>query len=1023
MTFRATRSALLALCLGLIVFANACASGPGEDHASAEKHWAFQPIREVVPPRTTGKAPLSGNAVDRFITAKLAGNGLTLAPPASRRALIRRAAFDLIGLPPTPDEVEAFVSDPASDAYERLVERLLASPRYGERWGRWWLDLARYADTNGQDENKVMANAWRYRDWVIRAFNADKPFDEFITEQLAGDLLPTNGVPEEVIFDRWTATGLLVLGPKMLAEQDKPKLVMDLVDEQIDTVGRAFLGLTVACARCHDHKFDPIPTHDYYALAGIFKSTRAMENLEFVSKFNERRIATREQLAAIEAHEKELAAKNNAITNAIQQANSELLKARKERFAMHLATVSTARHGGSVQTVASVATNAPDAGVVVRLQTLLAADPATNSISRALHEIAAAPANVPAFLRDLESMPTGETGLRLAPGKVGAAFAATGANHLELPHSPALDPTNLTVEAWVSVSEFPKDGDTRRWLVNKNSNEWTEGHYGLLIDRGRAGAYLNIGGRREDAFLLLSNPDALKPEQWHHLAFTYDGAMLRLFVDGKAAGELAINRPRVAGSTALSLGRRQDGYVNFKGLLDEVRVFGRALTADEVKAHFTQPERDAGEGVVARWEFNDLSDAERTALAQAELREALFGPDGVLALPKDPRPLYPPAARDAIVALEAERDALKAAAAPPAGFALAVAEDKPADLPVHLRGSHLTFAKEPVPRGFIQVVGARAAAPSIPADQSGRLELARWLTCSDNPLTARVIVNRIWQAHFGEGLVRTPDNFGLRGEPPTHPELLDWLAREFIRSGWSVKAMHRLLMTSATYQQASAESRKLEAGSRNDPAVAGASLPTSDFALPTSADPDNRLLSHFPRQRLEAEMIRDALLAVSGRLDAATGGSLVDWKNNEYVPKDDVAAGSRRRSVYLPIVRDRVFDVFTIFDFANPSVGSAKRTPTVVSHQALFFMNSPLVKDCARAFAESLLAAPEADEAARIHLAYERAFSRPPTEKETVRASRFLAVTNKGNSPESRLAAWSALCQTLFAANEFVYRE
>ena len=596
-------------------------------------HWAFQPISNPPLPPNCG----SGHPVDRFVLARLAEVGLRPALEADRRVLIRRAAYDLTGLPPTPEEVSAFVADRAPDALDRLVDRLLASPRYGERWGRWWLDLARYADTNGQDENKVMANAWRYRDWVIQAFNRNQRFDQFITHQLAGDLLPTNGVPAAEIYRRWTATGFLVLGPKMLAEQDKPKLVMDLVDEQIDVTTRAFLGLTVGCARCHDHKFDPIPARDYYALAGIFKSTRTMTNLAFVSKFNERPVPTEE----------------------------------------------------------------------------------------------------------------------------------------------------------------------------------------------------------------------------------------------------------------------------------------------------------------------------------------------------DPKAL-----------------------------ALAVEEDRTVDLPVHLRGSHLNLTKDPVPRGFIRVA-APGSVETLPPDHSGRLELARWLTADGNPLTARVIVNRVWQAHFGEGLVRTPDNFGVRGERPTHPELLDWLATEFRRSGWDLKHLHRLVLTSTAWRQGGLGVLDLPSRQRGD-----------------AADSENQLLWHFPRQRLEAEMVRDAVLAVSGRLESTMGGTLVGgWKNDDYAPTDDVSATSLRRSVYLPIVRDRVFDVLTLFDFANPSVGTAKRTPTVVSHQALFFLNSPMVKESARALADSLCADLMARPEIRVRRAYELAFGRSSTGAEERKALEFIMRIRRGQDMASERIAWAAWCQVVFAANEFVYRE
>jgi len=673
----------------------------------AKKLWAFQPVREVEPPKFRGVA----HPVDQFILAKATEKGLAISKVADRRTLIRRAAYDLTGLPPTVEEIAAFVNDRAPDAFERMIGRFLDSPHYGERWGRWWLDVARYADSNGQDENKVMANAWRYRDWVVRSFNANQRFDAFITEQLAGDLLPAAGASEREIFDRWTATGFLVLGPKMLAEQDKAKLVMDLVDEQIDVVSRAFLGLTVACARCHDHKFDPIPARDYYAMAGIFKSTKTMENLAFVSKFNERRVTPKEQLAKIEAFEKAIAATANELKSAIRLANRELVE---------------------------------------------------------------------------------------------------------------------------------------------------------------------------------------------------------------------------------SLG-------------------------------------------------------------------ILFGPEAGMAAPKEMRSAYRLPSLLKIEELEKRREELIASAPGPREFALSVEEDKVADLPVHLRGSHLNPTKDPVPRGFIQAAMRGPMAPA-PANKSGRLELAQWLTSRENPLTARVMVNRIWQAHFGEGLVRTPENFGVRGETPSHPELLDWLAREFIRSGWDVKALHRLILTSATWKQG----------------AAGDSRASKRAAM---VDPENRLLWHFPRQRLEAEIIRDALLAVSGRLDETMGGTLVAWKNDEYTPADTVSEKSARRSIYLPVVRDRVYAPFTIFDFANPSVGVSKRTPTVVSHQALFFMNSPLVKDCAAALAKSLIAGAPMDSKTRVKMAYERAFGRLPTDAETRRALQFIASDSATEEGDRELKAWSAWCQILFAANEFVYRE
>jgi len=752
---------------------------PEKGTVPGSSHWAFRPLQEVPLPSTSAWGD-AFHPIDRFIDAKLQPLGLHRAPRADARTLVRRAHYDLIGLPPSREEVERFVADTAPDAVERLVERLLASPRYGERWARWWLDLARYADTNGQDENKVMANAWRYRDWVIRSFNGNLPFDAFTTHQLAGDLLPTAGVSEPEIFDRWTATGFLVLGPKMLAEQDKPKLVMDLVDEQIDVVSRAFLGLTAGCARCHDHKYDPIPTRDYYALAGIFRSTRTMENLNFVSKFHERRIASASDLAALESHAQALTIASNAVVQVVQAENVVLTNFWRNNLGFFLRLA-----------VGSDTPEIPETNQVARLRAFLADRSETNVIGRELRELAGQPDSIPGFLARTNPTP----------------------------------------------------------------------------------------------------------------------------------------------------------------------------------AH-----------------------------------AALFGTGGVFELPKNPRPFYPAQARERLLVLERERDEVKSRAPAPAALTLAVEDDKAVDLPVYVRGSHLNPGKDPVPRGFVRAAHT-GVMPKIGTDRSGRLELAQWLTGPENPLTARVIVNRVWQAHFSEGLVRTPDNFGLRGEPPTHPELLDWLAGEFIRSGWDLKRLHRLLLGSATWQQAGDRS----GGNRGTGVEA--------------SDPENRLLSHFPRQRLEAEMIRDALLAVAGRLDLRAGGSLVDWKNDEYAPADEVSAASERRSVYLPVVRDRVYEVFTLFDFANPSVGVSKRVPTVVSHQALFFLNSPLVKHAARAMARHLVEDHPADSEARIRAAYEGALARLPSETEVRRALAFVTGARRDDSPAAEMEAWAAWCQTLFASNEFLYRE
>jgi hypothetical protein len=1006
--------AVLVLPARLEIIAAPATPGAGaEAPPDPTRHWAFLSPTAVTLPAVQRKRWLA-TPVDAFILARLEAAGLKPSARADKATLLRRVTFDLIGLPPTPAELDAFLADPAPGAFERVVDRLLASPHYGERWGRHWLDVARYADSNGQDENKVMAHAWRYRDYVIAAFNQDKPFDQFIREQLAGDLLPPS-TDERLNIERRTATGFLVLGPKMLAEQDKPKLIMDVIDEQIDVVSRAFLGLTVSCSRCHDHKFDPIPARDYYALAGIFKSTKTMGDLAFVSKWNERPAATRDEISRHEefvARTNEVAAR---LATARQDAMGELRSRWRAQAADYLQAALAVVHGNKSQ---------PTPGLepaILQRWTEHLARARTNGLSAPSPLAAFLPLNDPsqdrpgefaAIVTNLSSAKLPPTAPRFQDGRCGPALKCAGHNYLETAHAPELEPVHLTVEGWVYLEEPAKDGDSRRWLVNKNANEWEQGHYALVLDGRRPGAYLNIGGGRENAFAVWSDGPPITLKTWTHLAFTYDGRDLRLYVDGKSAGRTVIGRARVPGQGTFQLGRRQDGYNYFAGGLDEIILYARALSPEEILRRSQKPEDAATGSVLRRWSFDPATAEEKRAATHASLQELLFAPGGLLAPPSSPseaQHYFAPDHAATVRRWELAQATLQSNAPPTPPVAMAVEDTKGIDLPVYLRGSHLTPGKEKVPRGFVPVLSRAVPPPSIPAGNSGRLELAEWLTHPTHPLTARVIVNRIWQAHFGEGLVRTPDNFGVRGEKPTHPELLDWLAREFIRLDWSVKKLHRLLVLSSTYQMAAAFNQK-------------SSL----------VDPDNRLLWRMNRRRLDAEPLRDALLAVAGQLDRTMGGSLVAWPNAEYTPEDAVSATSRRRAVYLPVVRDRVYDVFTIFDFANPSVGVSQRTPTVVAHQALFFLNSPFVKEQARFLADAVLAETPADDNARLVSAYRRALGRRPTDNEIQQGLRFIRAmaqpvqvkdvpTNSSADAEATRQAWAAFCQALFASNEFLY--
>ena len=622
------------------------------------RFWAYQPVHEPQLPAVKNEAWIQ-TPVDRFVLRALEDRGLSPLPQADRRTLLRRVTLDLTGLPPTPEETDAFLADSSPQAYERVVERLLQSPHYGERWARHWLDLVRYAESTANDANAVMRYAWRYRNYVIEAFNADLPYDQFLTEQLAGDLMPGAVTPAERTR-RIIATGYLMVGPKALAETDKEQSRLDIVDDQIDVTGRAMLGLTVGCARCHDHKFDAIRTTDYYALAGVFRSTE-----------------------------------------------------------------------------------------------------------------------------------------------------------------PFMD-------------------------ENRNATMW--------------------------------------------------------------------------------------------------------------------------------WEFDV--------------------PQG------DGQPA---------VTVMAPRDTA------------------PRNLRVHLRGNRFTLGPV-VRRGALEVVsrpGTDLVAGIDPQQgSSGRLELARWIAHPANPLTSRVMVNRIWQHHFDRGLVATSDNFGTRGERPTHPELLDWVASRFVASGWSVKQMHRLIVHSATYQQASVSDRNIPAG-----------------------DAEGRWLAGHRRRRLSVEEIRDSLLAVSGRLDRRAGSN----ESGEYLIEKAEGIGAKirpnrvgaddpfytsflKRTIYLPVVRNMLPDVLALFDAADPNGVTAVRNETTVAPQSLFLMNSPLVRDSALELARRLTArqSPEGTALTDDQLiadAHREVLGRPATVEELAEAREFLAAAqNISPDPAAdrtavRLSAWQSFCQALLCSNEFLYVE
>ena len=772
--------------------------------------WAFQPVTPKEPPAVRD-GEWTRTWLDRFILARLEAEGLQPAPPADRRTLIRRLTFNLVGLPPEPGEVEAFVNDSTPQAYSNLVERLLDSPHYGERWARHWLDVVRYADTTAHDGNYIMRYAYRYRDYVVRAFNQDKPYDRFILEQLAGDLL-SGDADWRAFRDRMVATGFLVLGPKALAEQDKEKFILDVVDEQIDVTGRTFLGLTLACSRCHDHKFDPIPTADYYSLAAIFKGTRTMADLEFASKWQEWPLV------------------------------SELRKRYPDRF----------------------------------------------------------PAPVPS----------------LAPlGKASQSSTKCEAT------------ADKAIDGVFNNRQETDEGDASPWWEVK------------LADSGPIGMVV-LWNRVDAEFKRLSNFRVSVLTGERREVWSRD-----FFPEGPDAEEF----PTPA-----------EGF----------RICSPRGTT----------------GRIVRVELLGAREEETSYLHMAEVE--VFAAGDCSRPPPDPLTV------------------------------MAVKDGGQAPMRIMVRGSHHNPGKL-VPRRFLQILdGSRSGI--VDSDQSGRLELARFIASPDNPLTARVMVNRIWQWHFGTGLVASSDNFGTLGDRPSHPELLDRLAAYFVESGWSVKQLHRLILNSSLYRMQS-----------------GVSDPAAEVA-----DAGNRLLWRFPRRRLEAEALRDAILALGGRLDRTMGGSIFDYKGKSAV--DDYYRGlfsagkggygfdayrSGRRSLYLPVVRNQIFPMFQLFDFAGSNAVTSRRGDSTVAPQALFLMNSPFVMEQARHFAENLLSRAGVNDRERVELAHLKVLARPPSDDETEQALAYLAAypriqgAGEAERAETRRQAWASYCQLLFGLNEFMYIE
>ncbi|MDB6139158.1 MAG: Protein of unknown function (DUF1553)/Protein of unknown function (DUF1549)/Planctomycete, partial [Verrucomicrobiaceae bacterium] len=822
--------------------------------AAATTHWAYQLPQRTAPPAVKDSA-WPRNDIDRYVLAKLEAKGLRPAPDAPPETLIRRLAYDLTGLPTLKDCGLAIV-----DGHSTSVDALLGSNAFAERWAQHWLDAARFAESSGGGRTLPFKDAWRYRDYVIESIRNDVPVDRFITEQLAGDLLPFDSAAQRA--RQLVATGFLVLGANNYEEQDKDLLRMDIVDEQLDVIGKSLLGLSIGCARCHDHKFDPIPTRDYYAMAGILRSTKLIRNT-------------------------------------------------KENVAHWIDTPLPLE--GAAETAAK-AQDARSADLKERLETATA-----------------------------------------ALKKFGVSKVPKSERSLPLDKVPGIV---------VDETEAKKVGE---WKTSTSVPPYIGAGYVHDINEGKGTKTLTFSPR-------------IPRTARYEVRFAYTALQDRcasvpvkiLHADGEEEIKVDEQQPPPIANHYVSLGKFRfeadgQGFV----LISNEGTKG-VVTADAVV-------------FIPEDELAKVTEAEGVPVSQN---------------PKMAR------AEKKVKDLTQELKELEKSG-PPRPEAMTVAEHEDlGDSPIHIRGQIRNLGPT-VPRGYIQAA-FHGEVPKVPAGQSGRVQLAQWITSPGNTLTARVLANRVWMELFGEGLVRTPDNFGVTGEKPSHPELLDHLAFKLMDGGWSLKKLVSYIVSSHAYAMASR--------------AEGPGLAT---------DPENRLLWRQNRKRMDADALRDTILATAGTLDLAFMGSNI--RNVKAVDGNDGGAGNveynyvytdTRRSVYTPAFRNKRLELFEAFDFGNNNQPLAQRNTSTVAPQALYFMNHEFVMQQSQEAAKRLLAMTFDSEARRLDHAFAMTLGRPPTAKERRLAQDFVTVSDsEAEAAAVKAERWALLVQSLFASVDFRHVE
>jgi mono/diheme cytochrome c family protein len=963
------------------------------DLEERRRHWCYQPIRRPPVPQIADQ-DWCRNAIDVFIRSRQEPVGIRPTTEADKRTLIRRVTFDLIGLPPTPEEVEAFLADESPDAYERLVERLLASPHYGERWGRHWLDLVRYAETLGHEFDYEIHHAWRYRDYVISAFNDDLPYDQFVLEHLAGDLLsqprrdPQTGVNLSVL-----ATGWYWLGEEKHSPVDARQQEADRMDNQIDVFGKAFLAQTLSCARCHDHKFDAFSLADYYALAGFLKSSRYQQAFldppERISAKASRLRQIHEALADVVT---ELIAQQMAdLPRYLDAARKHILNPEEMTLADRAERLNLDRERLSrwVDTLqAALKSEDHPLHLVARLCKSTDADfAATWTASRDRFVSSASNLKAEPAERLLADFQTGDVskwfihGDAFGTGPVGPGEVTVTAqgNLLALPvgtmHSGRFAPA---LEGVLQSPTFTLD---KRYLLFEVAGR--KGRVNIVID--------GLTIIRDPIYGSLTFEVKDENLHWRIVDVSmWQGRRAYVeFADSTTPGPSYPLDPKTGG-------RPGDGFIAVRRVLlsDQPRppsagpdpLMMRLLKAESITS-FADFSMRLGEVLT-----NEVRSGQGVGSEAASFLAFLINQRLVL-----------DSTTDRIAALSREHREL-AASIPAPQRGVAIADGTGEDEYVFLRGNYKTPGPV-VPRRLPLVLGGNPN-ENRTLSGSGRLELARRLVSPDNPLLARVLVNRLWHHHFGSGLVRSTDDFGRMGELPSHPELLDHLASEFIASGWSVKAMHRLIVLSSTYRMSGHANAKAR-----------------------QADPNNRLWHHVPMRRLEAEALRDALLAVSGRLDRGMGGPSIPPHLTPYMEgrgrpsQSGPLDGAGRRSVYLAVRRNFLPPLFLAFDYPIPFTTVGRRNVSNVPSQALMLMNDAFVHEMALRWARRLLSEPGGDARERLTRLYLTAYARPPREEEIAAALDFLGNHPSRASSADEETAWADLCHVLINSKEFLFVE